>query len=151
MFKKLGQFMGMVGIKVNFDINEHIPSAATSFTGKLHISAEQDQTITSVNVTLSERNETGSHRNDNHDVVNKVVGYVILDEDFTIQAGETKEIPFTIDFTYLPLVDDSGDPEMAALFDEVINNGRTEYWLNALVDVKGAAIDPTATHQVWFR
>jgi sporulation-control protein spo0M len=151
MFKKLGQFMGMVGIKVNFDINEHIPSAATSFSGKLIVSAEQDQTITSVNVTLSERSETGSSRNDNHEIHNKVVGYVILDEDFTIQAGETKEIPFTIDFTYQPLVDDSGDPELAAMFDEVINDGKVEYWLSAMVDVKGAAIDPNASHQVWFR
>jgi sporulation-control protein spo0M len=151
MFKKLGQFMGMVGIKVNFDISEHIPSSATSFSGILHISAEQDQTITSVNVTLSERRETGSHTNDNHDIDNKVVGHVILDEDFTIQAGETKEIPFSFDFSYQPLVDDSGDPEMAKLFDEVINDGKVEYWLNALVDVKGAAFDPTASHQVWFR
>jgi hypothetical protein len=155
MFKKLGQFMGMVGIEVEVDVPESLDKDATSLEGKIRIVAEQDQTITKIKIEITQRMEEGSVGDEDRNIEKKTIGKIELSETINIKKGETKDVPFTLNFKRdlsieKKLSEQSGVMGMLGKAMSYADNERWQFWVEALVDVKGAAFDPTGSKQVWF-
>lgn len=155
MFKKLGQFMGMVGIEVEVDVPQNLPKDATSIEGVVRIVAEQDQTITKIKIEFTQRMEEGSVGDEDRNIEKKTIGILTLSETINIKKGETKEVPFSLDFKRelsieKQLSEQGGMLGMLGKAMSYADNERWQFWLEVLVDVKGAAFDPTGSKQVWF-
>ena len=155
MFKKLGQFMGMVGIDVEVNVPQNLPKEANTIEGIVRIIAEQDQTITKVKIELTQRMEEGSIGDDDRNIEKKIIGNLTLNETITIKKGETREVPFSLSFkrelsVEKKLSEQGGMLGMLGKAMSYADNERWQFWVEVLVDVKGAAFDPTGSQQIWF-
>jgi hypothetical protein len=154
MFSKLKQFVGMVGITVELDIPSNLPKDASSLTGTVRIIAKQDQHITKVAVNMKQTHTEGSgEKRVSHDYA--LGENIITNQAFDIKAGETKEYPFTLAFTRRK----SSDQRMAesggvlgalGKLSVMADNEQDQFWINAMADVKGAALDPNDNKQITF-
>lgn len=155
MFKKFTQFMGMVGIEVSIDCETNYPKDASSIQGNIRVIAEQDQTISKIEIKITQRMEEGSVGDDDRKIEQKVIGNIVLKDAFDVKKGETKEIPFKLDFKRdlsltKKLSEQGGIMGMIGKAYAYSDNERWQFWVEALVDVKGAAIDPSGSIQVYF-
>lgn len=154
MFAKLKQFVGMVGITVELEIPSNLPLDATSLTGKVRVIAKQDQHITKVQVTMKQvhREGTGEKQTVNEFEIGEII---ITNQPFDIKTGETKEYPFTLSFTRRKtsdqrLAESGGVLGVLGKMGKMMDNERDNFWVTAMADVKGAALDPNATKEITF-
>jgi hypothetical protein len=154
MFSKLKQFVGMVGITVELDIPGNLAKDASALTGTVRVIAKQDQHITRVTANMKQTHTEGSgeKRVSNDYEIGEII---ITNQAFDIKAGETKEFPFTMAFQRRQ----SGDQRLAesggvlgalGKFSTMIDNEQDEFWVNAMADVKGAALDPNDNKKITF-
>ncbi len=154
MFGKLKQFVGMVGIDVQLEIDQQVPMTG-EIQGIIHITAKQEQTITTVKASIKQAimEGTGSDRRRRDYWIGEEV---VNTTPFTIKPGESKDFPFTLSFeprrTMAQSLSERGGV-LGALgtVGKIMDNERDEFWVNAMADVKGAALDPNDTKQIWFQ
>ncbi|HEX2622213.1 MAG TPA: sporulation protein [Phototrophicaceae bacterium] len=154
MFGKLKQFVGMVGIDVVLDIPDQLPLAATSLIGTIRITAKQDQHITTVKVGMKQVHQEGSGKESTNHEYN-IGELVVTNQPFDIKNGETKEFPFTLNFTRRKTMDQQMSEKGGVLgvlgkVGKMMDNERDNFWVNAMADVKGAALDPNNVKAVRF-
>jgi hypothetical protein len=154
MFSKLKQFVGMVGVTVELDIPGNLSKDATSLAGTVRVIAKQDQHITRVTANMKQTHTEGSGEkrvSSNYDIGE----IIITSQAFDIKAGETKEYPFTMEFRRRK----SSDQRMAesggilgtlGKISTMMDNEHDEFWVNAMADVKGAALDPNDNKKITF-
>ncbi len=155
MFGKMKQFLGFVGIEVQLDAPTTIPKDVTTVEGKVRVIAKANQSISHVTVELTEHWEEGEVSQNNHQSRTYSLGKVEVSQAFDIQDGEFKEFPFTLSFQRrLSLTQQMSEKKgvlgalgKAAAF---ADNERSTYRINAVADVKGAALDPNAGHNIRF-
>jgi sporulation-control protein spo0M len=154
MFGKLKQFIGMVGVDVHLEIEQRLPLSTEMIEGVIHISAKQEQQITKVKATIRqaimEGTDPNRSRRDYH------IGEVTVSETpFTIKPGETKDFPFRLSFQRQrtmgqALSEQGGLMSALGTLGKIMDEERDEFWVNGIADVKGAALDPSDSKQVWF-
>jgi sporulation-control protein spo0M len=155
MFKRLTQFIGMVDIDVTVEVETSYPKDATRIEGIIRIAAEQDQTISKIDIQVTQRQEEGNVGDSDRKIKHKPIGTVTLRQAFDIKKGETKNIPFALDFKRelsltRKMSEQGGLMGMIGKAYTAADNERWQFWVEAVVDVKGAAIDPTGSTQVFF-
>ena len=155
MFGKLKQLVGMVGVNVQLELEQQLALADDTVQGLIRVTAKQEQTITSVKATMKQsiREGTGENRTWRDYYIGEVMA---TSTPFTIKVGETKEFPFTLEFSRRRTFDQSmaehgGVFGALGTIGKVMDNEQDTFWANAVADVKGAALDPSDTKQVWFR
>lgn len=155
MFKKLTQMAGMVGIDVVVDINREVSKEATTIDGKIRIEAKQDQTITKIKIEMWQHRTEGNVGAADREVDKDKIGELIIKEGFDIKTGEIKEIPFRLNFQRKlsmkrKMSEKGGLMGAIGKAYTVTENERYNYWVDATVDVKGAANDPQGSQTLYF-
>jgi hypothetical protein len=154
MFSKLKQFVGMVGITVELDVPGNLPKDATSLQGTVRVIAKQDQHITKVTANMKQTHTEGSgEKRQSHDY--EIGDIIITNQPFDIKSGETKEFPFTMSFTRRKtgdqrLAESGGVLGALGKLSVMADQEHDEFWVNAMADVKGAALDPNDNKRVTF-
>lgn len=155
MFSKLKQFVGIVGVTVELDISAQLPLAATSINGIVRVSAKQDQHITEVKVEMKQIHQENNSNNERVSQEYNIGDLVVVNQPFDIKTGETKVFPFTLNFTRRKTIDQQMSEKggmVGALgkFTKMMDNQQDDFRVNAMVDVKGAALDPNDTKSLKF-
>ena len=153
MFKKLTQFVGMVGIEVEVDINREVAKDATVIEGKVRIIASQDQSISKIKIEMYQVKQEGS--GSDHKTDKQRIGDLTLNEAFDIKKGETKEVAFRLPFQRQlslkrKMSEQGGVMGLIGKAYTYSENERYDHWIDATVDVKGAAADPQGTQSLYF-
>jgi hypothetical protein len=104
---------------------------------------------------MTQRMEEGNVGDSDRQIQQKTIGTLTLRQPFDIKKGETKSVPFALDFKRdlsltRKLAEQGGLMGMIGKAYTYADNERWQFWVQALVDVKGAAFDPTASTQVFF-
>jgi hypothetical protein len=157
MFSKLKQLVGMVGIEVVVDVPDSLPSNDLTIEGVVYVRASQDQHITKITATMEQvHQEYQTHSNHGRGTSRNyhVIGMVdVVDQPFDIKAGETREFSFSLPFTVHKDFDQLLSEEEGLLgalgkFSVMLDGDEDRFWVKAVVDVKGAVIDPNTSREV---
>jgi hypothetical protein len=156
MFKKLKQAVGMVGIKVELVVPTQIGVNDTMVEGKVLVNAEANQHITKVKVEMKQVHREESDTSNSMTQREYEIGEVIVtDTPFDIKAGENAEFPFTLSFARRKsgsqaLSEMGGKLGMLGGIAKALDNESDRFYIEATVDVKGAALDPSDKVNVHF-
>jgi hypothetical protein len=144
-FSSIKNKLGIGGVKVVLEVPGQVEKSKNSFDGKVILTTKSDQYITDLTVKLIEKYTTG--RGEEKKTKEYELGVVKTPCNFDIKTGETKEIPFTLNFQILK----SGNDELKekggvmggiGKLGAFANNEKSEYSVIATADVKSAALDP---------
>ena len=154
MFSRLKKFVGAVGINVELEIPDQLPLDATTLEGVVRVTAKQTQHITRVKVTMKQVHQEGSGA-DRSSKEFQIGEIMITDNPFDINEGEVKEFPFRLVFMRRKTADQRRSEQgglMGAMgkLGKVMDNEKDTFWVNAMADVKGAALDPNDTEEIKF-
>ncbi len=150
-FDKVKQALGFVGVKVTLVADDTFSRAGSSIQGKMIITAKADQHILSVEVGLEEVWRIGKGENETMKTFD--LGEWKDETEFDIKAGETREIPFTLNYSLIKsendrMMESSKVGKALGGLGKMMDGERSNYWLKAMADVKGAAFDPNAVKEL---
>ena len=133
-FKKFFERFKTASIKF-IETPTEIPSSAKEISGKIILTALNDQKVHIINVRLEEIHNA-TYRVGEQEVKaepDETITYIILD-GFDIKKGETRIIPFTLVF------------KRALIAQTWVR--KIKYKLIAVADLEGVALDPVATQNI---
>lgn len=151
-FQKLKNKLGIGGVKVRLDIPAEVPKEDSGeIAGKIILTTKSEQEIVDLTVKMLEEYTTG--RGDNESTQDIELGEIEIDGGFTIKPGETKAIDFVVPYTLVKSNNDElkeqggmmGKLGKVAAF---ASGEKSKYFIEADVDVKSAALDPSDKQQV---
>jgi len=145
-FQKIEKFFGFTGVKISLDVPDTFSSTGDTITGKVIIKSKSDQHIYEVNVDLEEDQVIGSGENEK--LVTLDLGEWKNDTEFDIKAGEIKEIPFTLKYSFAKEVKNN---MTGASKTGIPGAVKSNFWLNAMIDVEGEAFDPNISREMRLR
>ncbi len=150
-FQTIKNKLGIGGVKVNLQIPGQVAKDAGVVEGKVILTSKSDQEIVELSVELIEEYTTG--RGEDKSTQKFTLGEVKVPCGFTIKSGETKEVAFTLPFAMLKSSNDRLKEKGGALgaigsIGAFANNEKSEYFVDADVDVKSAALDPSDKKQI---
>lgn len=143
-FAKIKQMLGIGTIKVTLKAPGTFKTDDGKIEGTVNLVAKSDQTVVSLVVELQEEFTTG--RGDDEKTKTFDIGKVKLD-GFDMKAGETKDVPFTLHFSYAKS-DNEALAEKGGVLGGIGKLGafaaaeKSAFKLTATCDVKGASLDP---------
>ena len=145
-FQKLKNKVGIGGVKVELSIPEQTTKADATLTGKLMLTSKSEQEIKEVEIKMIEEYTTG--RGDDKETKELTLGKIKITEAMTIKEGETKEIPFSLPYSIIKSNNDELKEKGGALgsigkLGSFAKNEKSEYFIEAEVDVLSAALDPS--------
>ena len=138
--------LGIGGGKVDLQCPGQVAKADGQIVGKVVLTTKSDQEVVSIKITVIEEYSTG--RGDEKTEKTFTLGELNLPGGFAIKTGETKEVPFTVPFAVLMSDNDELKAKGGALgtlgkLGAFANAEKSEYFVEAEVDVKAAALDPS--------
>ena len=76
-----------------------------------------------------------------------------IEEEFTIKAGETREFPFTLNYSMIKsdndrMMESSKVGKALGGLGKLMDSEKSIFWLKAMADVKGAAFDPNCVKEM---
>jgi hypothetical protein len=136
------------GVKVKLkDVNPIISKAKNTITGKVILTTGADKTVLKMEYKFLLKKTSGSGEDKKTDEF--LIGYTEVAEPFDIKKGETKEIPFTINYALeKTLADMGGVLGTVGKLASWMSTDKSEYFIRCDCDVKGAAFDPSAEMKV---
>lgn len=145
LFQTIKNKLGIGGVKVVLEAPGQVTKASERISGKVILTTKSEQEITEIEISLKEEYTTG--RGDDKKTKEFTLGELKLPVNFTIKPGETKEIPFDLDFKMLKSNNDElreRGGAMGALgsMAAFANAEKSKYTVQAHVDVKSATLDP---------
>ncbi|MCF2218232.1 sporulation protein [Chryseobacterium sp. PS-8] len=150
-FQSIKNKLGIGGVSVELRVPMQISKDSDAVDGVIVLTTKSEQEIVSSSVKLYEDFETG--RGDEKKKKTFELGTVKLTESFVIRPGETKEIAFRLPFSILKSDNDELKEKGGALgaigkLGAFASNEKSSYFIEAEVDVKSAALDPSAKKEV---
>lgn len=150
-FQSIKNKLGIGGVSVELRVPMQISKDSDAVDGVIVLTTKSEQEIVSSSVKLYEDFETG--RGDEKKKKTFELGKVKLTESFVIRPGETKEIAFRLPFSILKSDNDELKEKGGALgaigkLGAFASNEKSSYFIEAEVDVKSAALDPSAKKEV---
>lgn len=145
-FDNVKNKLGIGGVKVNLQVPGQVSKDEGKIEGKVVLTTKSEQEIVEIEIKLQEEFTTG--RGDNKKTKWFELGAVLFSETYTIKPGEVKEVPFTLPFRLVQSNADSLKNKGGALgtlgkLGKFANNETSSYSVEANVDVKAAALDPS--------
>lgn len=146
MFGKLKQALGIGTVKVELSIPAQIPKSSGSFNGTVKLTAKSDQEITKLHIKLVESYTTG--RGEEKKTRDFDLGEISMPQQLVLKNGEVKDVDFSLSYTLLKSNNDALKEHGGALgalgkIGAFANNEKSEYFVTAVADVKGTALDPS--------
>jgi len=144
IFSKIKQFLGIGTIKVSIKAPGTFKTEDGKIEGTINLVAKSDQVVESLVIRLDEEFTTG--RGDDKKTKTYEIGKMKL-AGFEMKAGETKDVPFSLEFSYAK----SSNEELAGKggvlggigkLGSMASGEKSEFKLWATCDVKGASLDP---------
>ncbi len=150
-FQSIKNKLGIGGVSVELRVPMQISKDSDAVDGVIVLTTKSEQEIVSSSVKLYEDFETG--RGDEKKKKTFELGTVKLTDSFVIKPGETKEIAFKLPFSILKSDNDELKEKGGALgaigkLGAFASNEKSSYFIEADVDVKSAALDPSAKKEV---
>ena len=147
LWVKIKQVLGIGGVKVQVQAPEQIPRVDVgSFQGSVKLIAKSDQEILGVTVSLVEEWTTG--RGDDQQTKEFELGTTELEQAFALTKGETRILPFQLDFALIKsnaeqLADAGGALGAMGKFAKFAGGEKSKFKVRAEADVKGTLLDPS--------
>lgn len=143
VIQKIKKAFGFAGVKVSLEAPGTISRDGGTISGIVKIKSGSDRHIFEIDVYLEELRTTGSGKNEQ--MHNFDLGEWRDETEFDIKAGETIEVPFTLNYSLAGhgseqgaaggyFVDPGGTGDMAL-------PEKSGFFLNAVIDVEGDAFD----------
>ncbi len=144
-FSSLKNKLGIGGVKVVLQVPGQVEKSAGTFDGKVTLTTKSDQQVIDLTMKLIEKYTTG--RGEEKKTKEFTLGEVKIPCNFDIKTGETKEVPFTLNFTILKSTNDELKEKGGVMgglgkLGSFASNEKSEYSVIASADVKSAALDP---------
>ncbi len=138
--------MGIGGVKVELSIPAEAPKQEGNLAGKIILTSKSDQDIKEIEIKMIEEYSTG--RGDEKETKELTLGEIKISEAMSIKEGETKEIPFSLPYALIKSNNDELKEKGGALgalgkVGSFAKNEKSEFFIEADVDVVSAAIDPS--------
>lgn len=151
LFQSIKNKLGIGGVSVELKVPGQITKDSGIVDGVIILTTKSEQEIVSIAVKLSEDFTTG--RGDEKSTKTFELGSLKLQDSFVIKPGETKEIAFSLPFSILKSNNDELKEKGGALgtigkLGSFANNEKSAYFVEADVDVKSAALDPSDKKEV---
>lgn len=150
-FQTLKNKLGIGGVSVKLEIPGQVPKNSGKVDGKIILTSKSEQEVVSLKVRFLEEFTTG--RGDDKKTKEFELGIVRIPQSFTIKAGETKEIPFSLPFNVIKsdmdeLKEKGGAMGAIGKLGAFASNEKSQYFVDADVDVKSAALDPSDRKEI---
>ena len=137
--------LGIGGVKASLMVPAQAEKAVGEIQGKVILTTKSEQEIVDVTVEFKEKYSLG--KGENKTTKEYVLGKVKLNGGYSIKPGEMKEVAFTLPFKLLKSDNDLlkekggvlGGLGKASAF---MDGEKSVYVVEAVVDVKSAALDP---------
>lgn len=145
LFQTIKSKLGIGGVKVVLEIPGQVSKASERISGKVILTTKSEQEVTEIEISLKEEYTTG--RGDDKTTKEFTLGELKMPVSFTIRPGETKEIPFDLNFKLIKSNSDDLREKGGAMgalgsMAAFANAEKSEYTVDVHVDVKSAALDP---------
>lgn len=150
-FSKVKQGLGIGTAKVELQVPGQIVKSSGEVAGKIILTAKSAQKVKSVKVLFVERYTSG--RGEDQKTKEYELGKVVLDTPFELQASEVREIEFTLPFQLAlssnqSLAEEKGALGMLGKAAVMAKGEKSEYQVQATVDLEGVALDPSDSKEV---
>lgn len=150
-FQTIKNKLGIGGVSVELKVPGQISKDGGKVEGVIILTTKSEQEIVGMSVKMLEEYTTG--RGDEKKTKTLELGAVKLPGSFTIKPGETKEIPFSLSFSLVKSNNDELKEKGGAMgaigrLGAFANNEKSAYFVDADVDVKSAALDPSDKKEV---
>lgn len=150
-FKNIKDKLGIGGVKVQLKVPGQISKESGIIEGSVLLTTKSEQEVVDMTVQLIEEYTTG--RGDNKKEEEFELGEVKVPGGFTITPGEEKEISFSLPFSLVKsnadqLAEKGGALGALGKVGKFANNEQSSYFVDAEVDVKSAALDPSDKKQI---
>ena len=136
-------WLNIGGVKVKLqDVNQMVPRSGSQITGKVLLTSKGDKHVLKVVYKFYLRKTTG--RGEQQQTKEFIIGQSALNEPFDMKEGESKTLDFAIPYSI-----EKGLKDMGGVVGAVGKLGafatgeKLEYFIEALCDVKGTALDPS--------
>ncbi|MCD6066098.1 MAG: hypothetical protein K0S33_924 [Bacteroidetes bacterium] len=138
--------LGIGGVKIALHVPGQVAKSEGIIKGKIVLTSKSPQELISMKVVLKEKYTTG--RGEDKKTKEFILGEYKTSLLYSINPGDEKELHFDLKFA---LVKSNSDDlkEMGGAMGKLgsmaafANNEKSEYEVEAMVDVKSAALDPS--------
>lgn len=146
LFQSIKNKLGIGGVKVTLQAPGQISKDNLTAEGKVTLTTKSEQQIVEITVKVIEEYTTG--RGDDKTTKEFTLGSTKLPSDFTLKAGETKEIAYSFGFELLKSSNDElkekgGTMGKIGSLAQFANGEKSAYFIEVEVDVKSAVLDPS--------
>jgi len=150
-FQKVKQFLGIVGVKVELQVADIFSKTGNTIQGKVIITSKGQQQILSVEVGFEEVWRIGKGENETMKTFD--LGEWKNSQEFLMMPGETKEFPFTLNYSMVKsendrMMESSKVGKALGGLGKMMDGEKSNFWLKAMADVKGAAFDPNCIKEM---
>ena len=149
-FGKIKQFFGIGTVKVTATVPGSFSVDDPTISGTVELLAKSDQEVVSVEVKFEEKWSTG--RGEEKTTKTFELGKQKF-PGFTMKAGETKKIDYTVPFTYSKssndrMAENGGIVGGLGKLSKFADAEKSTFHIVATCDVKGATFDPNDVKEV---
>lgn len=149
-FGKIKLMLGIGTVSVKISGPQTFSTSDSEIKGYVNVTGKSDLTIESVEVEFEEEFTTG--KGDNETTKEFKLGSVKL-PGFAIKKGEIKKLEFAVPFSYSKSASESMAEKGGVVggigkVSGFLKGEKSEFWLTATVDVKGAKLDPNDTMEI---
>lgn len=150
-FQNIKNKLGIGGVSVNLEVPGQIAKDSGTVSGKIVLTTKSDQELVSYKVKMYEQYTTG--RGEEKTTKTFDLGTTNGKLDYSIKPGETKEIEFSLSFQLAKSNNDELKAKGGALgalgkMGAYADNEKSAYFIDAEVDVKSAALDPSSKKEI---
>jgi hypothetical protein len=145
MFGKVKRWLGIEGVKVTLELPAAVKASSEVVEGHLRFETMHNQVIEHIHVVLMEKYVRGRWKNKLADLYK--LGEIELDDDIEVPADTPIIIDFKLPFTLSKSeMDEWADKNV--VFRKLVNtakvlkNVKSEFYVQAEVQVKGTALNP---------
>ena len=145
MFKKVKNWLGIEGVKLELVLPELAFEEVGAVSGKIRFFSKSEQTVKMIKLTMLEK--YGRGRGDDRLVDEYVLGEMTMDKTIEVPAEKMIEIGFTLPFNKVDsAVDEFGNKNILtdglAKLAKVMRRVKSEYRIEVEAKVVGTALDP---------
>jgi hypothetical protein len=151
LFSKVKQFFGAGTVKVDLSVPPQVQKAGLQLAGSVALNAVSDQHVLEVTVKLTEHWSTG--RGAEKKEREYELGKVAIASAFDMKQGEQRSLDFVLPFQLIKSGNDvlkeaGGAFGMLGKAAAFVSAESSTYKVTAKADVKGAALDPSASKPI---
>jgi sporulation-control protein spo0M len=150
-FQNVKNKLGIGGVKVELQVPGQITKNSGVIEGKITLTTKSEQEVVSYTVKMYEEYTTG--RGNEKKTKQYELGKIKIPESFVIKPGDVKEFNFSLPFTLLKssndeLIEKGGALGALGKMASFASNEASKYFVDADVDVKSAALDPSDKKEI---